>query len=773
MDLRKIIGIFIDDKASAPLKKIDKGITDVTQSTKNMNQATTSATQALTQNGGAMALLSTLTGGLSTVFKDAADAIKLAGLNLNTFKGVMIATGIGAFVVAVGLLAANWDKVTAAVSGTTAAQKKYDETKAKGDSEAQKSTDDVVTSFKVLQKLMDSNVASVYDLEAAFQKVVKIVPELGKFKITNPDDLTSIRQIVNSYSIMVSRNGELTALLERQSDLRTEINETFGPNSRLENESLERIDEKIAKLKEVLYVETKIEVEGKNRLIRVADKNIQLQIDELENYKELNQLGEKIISNKMFQNAFQADINKKVGTQVDLLKSIADAEKAAAEAKEKARAAAEKLLQEEQRRLEAITKIKIEIEKANDLLKTQNDLTDDQKAGLALNKKYKEVVLIFEKQSELNIKYQEAIKLQQELSGTSLEGAQRAEVERIGELIKKNQELNRTKVEGVLGGGSQDGGIADRLRIIELMNKSEMMALEGNTFDAIKLKNDAFEIERELRERNTNEIIANNKRLLDLAIENERMIGDAKSEEGLKATALRMDLDKVYQDSVVVGNEESLYLQGQTQANALQLHNDFLDKKYEAEQELIESIKIINENLQGFLGQLQSDALDMNNTFKNAFLISEKGIAAAGVIVDMIRTNRELGAIATTESTRSLASLATYDYVGAAAHGAAATKAGTGIVVNKINSGIALAAIAATTLTSWNRGGSGEGGGGGGGAPATPQAQFNIVGSSGTNQLAAQIGASQNQVVKSYVVGQDVTSSQALYRNIQGNATFL
>lgn len=765
MDLRKIIGIFIDDKASAPLNKIDKGITDVTQSTKNMNQATTSNTQALTQNGSAMALLSTLTGGLSTVFKDAGDAIKLAGLNLNTFKGIMIATGIGAFVVAVGLLASKWDNVAVAISGTSARQKAYNEVLEKGIDENIITTSKLKTAFELLDSQLGNVIASTESIETAFKNLVKLIPELGRFKITDPDDLATIKIIIEGFEKNLQTQALINAAQEDLNVLQKDYSEMkFGKDNGEYALSISKLNRQ--------EIQREIDLNEQNFSIGSSVRDLKEGI--LRKAMDIKSVEFEIRLLQSKQNAETTIMNRLLGFNEEKLKAIADAEKAAAEAKERARAAAEKLLQEEQRRLEAITKIKIEIEKANDLLKTQNDLTDDQKAGLALNKKYKEVVLIFEKQSELNIKYQEAIKLQQELSGTSLEGAQRAEVERIGELIKKNQELNRTKVEGVLGGGSQDGGIADRLRIIELMNKSEMMALEGNTFDAIKLKNDAFEIERKLRERNTNEIIANNKRLLVLAIENERMIGDAKSEEGLKATALRMDLDKVYQDSVVVGNEESLYLQGQTQANALQLHNDFLDKKYEAEQELIESIQIINKNLQGFLGQLQSDALDMNNTFKNAFLISEKGIAAAGVIVDMIRTNRELGAIATTESTRSLASLATYDYVGAAAHSAAATKAGTGIVVNKVNSGIALAAIAATTLTSWNRGGSGEGGGGGGGgAPATPQAQFNIVGSSGTNQLAAQIGASQNQPVNAYVVGQDVTTAQSLYRNIQGNATFL
>ena len=61
--------------------------------------------------------------------------------------------------------------------------------------------------------------------------------------------------------------------------------------------------------------------------------------------------------------------------------------------------------------------------------------------------------------------------------------------------------------------------------------------------------------------------------------------------------------------------------------------------------------------------------------------------------------------------------------------------------------------------------------GGGGGGAATPT--FNIVESSGNNQLAAAIGAQQNQPINAYVVGSSVTTQQQLDRNRVNTATFL
>ena len=70
-----------------------------------------------------------------------------------------------------------------------------------------------------------------------------------------------------------------------------------------------------------------------------------------------------------------------------------------------------------------------------------------------------------------------------------------------------------------------------------------------------------------------------------------------------------------------------------------------------------------------------------------------------------------------------------------------------------------------------------RGGASGGGSvqrPSTPQAQspdFNIVGSSGTNQLAGAIGSQTQQPIKAFVVGSDVSTQQELDRNIVNSAS--
>jgi hypothetical protein len=70
-------------------------------------------------------------------------------------------------------------------------------------------------------------------------------------------------------------------------------------------------------------------------------------------------------------------------------------------------------------------------------------------------------------------------------------------------------------------------------------------------------------------------------------------------------------------------------------------------------------------------------------------------------------------------------------------------------------------------------GGSSSGGGGSsapsGGGSSAPAPQFNVVGNSGVNQIAATLG--QQQPVQAYVVANQVTTQQSLDRNIVQNAS--
>lgn len=128
------------------VKGVEQGITETTDKVTSLANATKKATvnseemsssirsssNAVLENGGAMGLLNDLTGGYAMMVKDAVEASvlftrsqKLAAIQQKIYTAVMgtstgamkifrialISTGIGAIVVAVGLLIANFDKV--------------------------------------------------------------------------------------------------------------------------------------------------------------------------------------------------------------------------------------------------------------------------------------------------------------------------------------------------------------------------------------------------------------------------------------------------------------------------------------------------------------------------------------------------------------------------------------------------------------------------------------------------------------------------------------
>lgn len=99
------------------------------------------------------------------------------------------------------------------------------------------------------------------------------------------------------------------------------------------------------------------------------------------------------------------------------------------------------------------------------------------------------------------------------------------------------------------------------------------------------------------------------------------------------------------------------------------------------------------------------------------------------------------------------------------------------VTANTIGGALGVASsIAATAKGLAALGGGGSNGGGsmpsGSGSAPTPP-QFNIVGQSGTNQLAQTIAGQQNKPIEAFVVSSAVTSSQALDRNRVKTATFV
>jgi hypothetical protein len=242
--------------------------------------------------------------------------------------------------------------------------------------------------------------------------------------------------------------------------------------------------------------------------------------------------------------------------------------------------------------------------------------------------------------------------------------------------------------------------------------------------------------------------------------------------------------DKALQDEIDVLNEQSKILaQGREIAKAndekrLEDLKAFGEKKTEelnnqlAQQEAIRQKELENEQVlsdgkkaiqessfavvESGLGLLKT-LFEKNKGLQKAALIAESAIGISKIVIN-------------TQAANAAARLKYALIPGGAALAAAE------ITLNRIGAGIGIATNIAATAKGLSalgggsaKGGSANGGDTGGGAPSIASPSFNVVGNSGVNQIAQTLGA--QQPVQAYVVANNVTTQQALDRNIVRNAS--
>jgi hypothetical protein len=262
-----------------------------------------------------------------------------------------------------------------------------------------------------------------------------------------------------------------------------------------------------------------------------------------------------------------------------------------------------------------------------------------------------------------------------------------------------------------------------------------------------------------------------------LGLYNEEMA--ARKERDAEANAFALEIQKNADERKKLQKENKLKEEEEEKIRANKNMNDELARlQYEANQKVaiaqfvadaeaqIRAANIDNA-LSGFalLGNLAGE----NKALQAAALIGE---SAAGVAKTIINTQ-----------TSNAATIAQGAALAIPTGGASVAAASALVASNNISAGIAIASnIAATAkgLSALKAGGSPKGGavngvrGGGSPGAALPNSQapqFNIVGTSGTNQLAETIQGKSNEPLKAYVVSSDVTSAQSLERNIVSGAS--
>lgn len=234
-----------------------------------------------------------------------------------------------------------------------------------------------------------------------------------------------------------------------------------------------------------------------------------------------------------------------------------------------------------------------------------------------------------------------------------------------------------------------------------------------------------------------------------LALKEEQLRSSKLSEEQIKAELAEMS----YQNELERTQRE------------IDLEKMKIDAKRNINEEYISWVSGLGSVFQSLAGD--------NEALAKAALVLEKGAAIAGVVISTQSANAKILAATSTESSALRAQAALAGPAGAPLYAKAILAEAAGakrITKNNIGSGISIAKILATTLSS---GGASSGGASGSGGAASQDRtfDFNLVGNTGVNQLAQGIAGQFNGPIQAYVVASQVTSQQQLDATIQSNAT--
>lgn len=101
------------DQLNSELEKTEKNFRDVQKEA----DKTSKSVDDVAGNGGAIAILDSVTGGLATRMKDAYEATKLFNTSLKGVRTALIATGVGIFVALLALAVVYWDDISEAITG--------------------------------------------------------------------------------------------------------------------------------------------------------------------------------------------------------------------------------------------------------------------------------------------------------------------------------------------------------------------------------------------------------------------------------------------------------------------------------------------------------------------------------------------------------------------------------------------------------------------------------------------------------------------------------
>lgn len=322
----------------------------------------------------------------------------------------------------------------------------------------------------------------------------------------------------------------------------------------------------------------------------------------------------------------------------------------------------------------------------------------------------------------------------------------------------------------------------DTKLINKLIYDAELLEQQGFHSESLKLRKKAFEKQTEFE---NNDLSTKSTNALAILEDLNKKVAEFNKDERtideyIKLTSQQLDAQKIANETELAYrtklNNDNLQLKRFDNDIQLALTRERLDAEFMLEEEAFNRKMALHQSFADFASNLNDESLIKNKEIRLGLLAIEKGLAISQVVMGANR--------AISQARFNLSQVPAV--IGAAPnpmYPVQAASTAKNILTTKITSGLAIANILATGLKgaksimgSGSSGGSDISGGatviqGGSGGTVAPQ--FNIVGSSNTNQLAEAIAKAQGKPVRSYVVGSDVTTQQSLDRNRINNSTFL
>ena len=329
-------------------------------------------------------------------------------------------------------------------------------------------------------------------------------------------------------------------------------------------------------------------------------------------------------------------------------------------------------------------------------------------------------------------------------------------------LSKKQKDVARKASEESIDRAKEDSKIV--LENIEAVYDAEINLLRRKEGEKARIEQEALE-EQERR------------KIIDRA--GDTVVGYDSAFHQAQDARLQAELD-IIQRRINAAEEGSLEMSN-IEEEYYQASNQRIAFNTEQEKLSLEERTRMNQEYISYLNGASSVLAaigNKNKEFQKAQLLAEKISAIASVSVQAARS---VGTQIADSKASSLSNIRNWQFAGGSLNPVAtasyiATEAkikkdrASGIANTKIGAGLSIAAITAGAISGLsdisNSGSSSSSSSSGSVQPP----DFNIVGSTGVNQLADAIGSTETPIVKAVVVASEVTTQQALDRNNRSNA---